>query len=173
MPLISVNTTHSFLLRRVRALGLASAALLSIYALAGCANATATMAAGLGLLNLTTISATGKSLFDHTTEAYISSNYPDVVEVDCSVIRYTERGSYCIDLAKRPLVTSHAPVYCYRTIGNVECYREPDTRRTTRPLEDAPAPLAIDPVAAMDPAELQATISMQPVDDPRSNASIN
>ncbi len=175
MPLIPTEPAPSTLLHRVRALGLTSAAVLSICALAGCAASTAPTAAGLGLglLNLATISATGKSLVDHTAEAYISSNNDDIVEVDCSTIRYMERGAYCIDLADKPLVTSPVPVYCYRTIGNVECYREPDTRRTARPLEDSPAPLAIDPVAAMDPAELRATVLMQPMGGPLSSTGTN
>ncbi len=60
-----------------------------------------------------------------------------VTGLDCGVIHVENGRDYCIDpeadaeLARQRMA---APLYCYKTIGKVECFATPDPRRQTQPL---------------------------------------
>jgi hypothetical protein len=60
-----------------------------------------------------------------------------VTGLDCGIIHLEEGKEYCIDPeaeAEMARQRMPPPVYCYKTIGSVECFATPDPRRQTQPL---------------------------------------
>ena len=79
---------------------------------------------------MTTV-ATEKPLSDHFVSFFSGKN--------CSVVRREKGQTYCEEDELR----SAAPkVYCYRSIGGVNCYDRPDPfdGQSYRPLEETPPP---------------------------------
>jgi hypothetical protein len=70
-----------------------------------------------GILQAEVVSlvATGKTASDHIVSLSTGK--------DCSTIRAKDEGQYCV--SKNPPI-QRPDVYCYRTLGQVSCYREPD-----------------------------------------------
>ncbi len=93
--------------------GLAAALVVCVFALSGCTGAETLMFVGS---NSVSKMKTGKTLPDR----FMSS----VFDLDCSVGNLAKTGDYCQDY---PPVQVTAPVYCYQTIGGVDCYDSPDT----------------------------------------------
>ena len=87
-------------------------ALLCAVSLSGCG----TVAVVEGASTITS----GKTMSDHIV-SFASGK-------DCSVVR-TEQGlTYCVE--DQPVVNQDR-IYCYHSLGDVVCYNEPDTRRTS------------------------------------------
>ncbi len=101
-------------------------ALLAAAALAGCG-----AIPGLAQIEGATVVATEKPLSDHLMSFLSGKN--------CSVIRREKGQTYCEEDELR----SAAPkVYCYRSIGGVNCYDRPDPfdGQSYKALEETPPP---------------------------------
>ncbi|MCP4393261.1 MAG: hypothetical protein GY804_03185 [Alphaproteobacteria bacterium] len=59
---------------------------------------------------------TDKTLSDHLISSYTNK--------DCSSVRYSEGGEYCVDTVEIPSAM-YEKLFCYRTIGEVSCYDRP------------------------------------------------
>lgn len=73
------------------------------------------MTSGLLQAEVVSLVATGKTATDHIVSMGTGK--------DCSTIRAKDEGQYCV--SKNPPI-QRPDVYCYRTLGQVSCYREPD-----------------------------------------------
>lgn len=73
------------------------------------------MTSGLLQAEVVSLVATGKTATDHVMSLSTGK--------DCSTIRAKDEGQYCVS---RNLPIQRPDVYCYRTLGQVSCYREPD-----------------------------------------------
>lgn len=86
------------------------------------------------------------------------------LDVSCSPFNLLSDGSYCVSNYKP---TDRQEVWCFKTLGGVECYREPDPYSLEgRALPDAPRPLA-DPRMPMSPPGRRSNpqqIAVMPVD---------
>ncbi len=60
---------------------------------------------------------------------YVASALTDM---DCSVLHLEQDKSYCLDPAEEP--PPQPKTYCYRTIGNVDCYASPPDPYSSRPV---------------------------------------
>lgn len=70
------------------------------------------------------------------------------LDVSCSPFNLLSDGSYCVSNYK---ATDRQEVWCFKTLGGVDCYGEPDPYSLQgRALPDAPRPLA-DPRMPMSP----------------------
>jgi len=73
------------------------------------------------------LNQTGKTASDHFVSA--------VTGEDCSVLRYTKNGKYCLTEAEVAANEArlHRPYEgtCYRVRGNVTCYDQPDAQHTS------------------------------------------
>lgn len=92
-------------------------------ALAACDRASQAMLAGASLV---TYVHSDKTIGDHVaTWAF---------DKDCSTLTLAQGEGYCKDwgseeelaAAEAEAVAAQASTYCYRTLGSVSCYREPD-----------------------------------------------
>lgn len=80
-----------------------------------------------GVASIASFGETGKGLADHAVSYQTGE--------DCSLVHVDERRDYCIDHnAEDQLALTPPPSYCYRTLGSVECFTRPDTRRDTPAL---------------------------------------
>lgn len=71
-------------------------------------------------------------------------------DVECSVFNILEAGEYCVSRFKP---TDRDEVYCFKSLGGVDCYAERDPYQLAgRSLPTAPRPLA-DPRMPMAPPE--------------------
>ncbi|MGB8275846.1 MAG: hypothetical protein WCF16_11350 [Alphaproteobacteria bacterium] len=61
---------------------------------------------------------TDKGITDH-----VMSN---MMHKDCAANRLFKEGKMCRDDDSATLVAQQAPVYCYRTLGEISCYASPD-----------------------------------------------
>jgi len=107
-----------------RSLPLALTAPLLALGLAACDPASQAMLAGASLV---TFVHTDKTIGDHvTTWAF---------DKDCSTLTLANGEGYCHDFvteeeraaAEAEAAAQQAGTYCYRTLGGVDCYRQPDT----------------------------------------------
>lgn len=73
------------------------------------------MTSGLLQAEVVSLVATGKTASDHIVSMSTGK--------DCSTIRAKDEGQYCV--SKNPPI-QRPDVYCYRSLGQVSCYREPD-----------------------------------------------
>lgn len=104
---------------------------LSVSACSGPLFLGATTAASLGSLGYSK-----KTLTDHV--------YSAMVEKDCSMVALETTGEYC---PPPPRPVDYSKTYCYRSIGDVDCYDIPDPGRNhNRPIADPhlPPPPAYD-----------------------------
>ncbi|TCS60145.1 hypothetical protein [Varunaivibrio sulfuroxidans] len=62
----------------------------------------------------TSVILTDKTIGDHIVSHYSGKN--------CSSVRLEQGRTYCVEDEANPV----ADVYCYRTLGNVTCYKNPD-----------------------------------------------
>jgi hypothetical protein len=73
------------------------------------------------------LNQTGKTVSDHLVSA--------VTGEDCSVLRYTKNGKYCLTDAEiaQDLARLHRPYEgtCYQVRGNVACYKQADATHTS------------------------------------------
>ena len=106
---------HARLFRRLP--GTAAAGVLAPMILAGCSSlvetaATASASAG-GVVSVATLVNTDKTIPDHVISL--------VTGHDCSLVRYSDGGYYCVKPAapNKPIETR---LYCYRSIGAITCY---------------------------------------------------
>ncbi len=82
-----------------------------------------------GVATATSFAYTDKAPSEHVADM--------VTGLDCGVIHLEQGKKYCIDpeaeaeLARERMAP---PLYCYKTIGKVECFATPDPRRQTQPL---------------------------------------
>ncbi|MCC7166907.1 MAG: hypothetical protein IT565_04980 [Rhodospirillales bacterium] len=99
-------------------------------ALAGCDAFTEQYPQTSGYLGVELVSlvATGKTASDHLMSMATGQ--------DCSTIRAKEEGRYCVSRLGDPI--KKPDVYCYRTLGKITCYKEPD------PYGDAAEPIGLD-----------------------------
>jgi len=73
------------------------------------------------------LNQTGKTASDHVVSA--------ITGEDCSVLRYTKRGKYC--LSKAEVAAEEARLHrpyegtCYKVRGNVACYDQADATHTS------------------------------------------
>ena len=96
---------------RLRALAAAAA----LIGLTACGELTGLAVVGAGVVSL---SATKKLPLDHVA-SWVSGK-------DCSVVVQAETGRYCRDEADATQMVAAAPLYCYRTLGEITCYAAPD-----------------------------------------------
>lgn len=73
------------------------------------------MTSGFLQAEVVSLVATGKTASDNVMSLATGK--------DCSTIRAKDEGRYCV--AKNPPI-ERPDVYCYRSLGQVSCYREPD-----------------------------------------------
>lgn len=103
------------MIKRLSKLALAALPLLA----AGCGYDIATgqypVTSGILQAEVVSLVATGKSASDHIVSLSTGK--------DCSSIRAKDEGQYCV--SKNPPI-QRPDVYCYRSLGQVSCYREPD-----------------------------------------------
>ena len=99
--------------------GLAAATLaLATAACGGPGVSAGVMAAGTPVVlggALLTLPQTGKLPTDHLASWATGR--------DCSVLHYEQEGAYCKDA---PIQIDHRSLYCFKTIGAVECHQRPD-----------------------------------------------
>jgi hypothetical protein len=73
------------------------------------------------------LNATGKTASDHLVSAITGD--------DCSVLRYTKNGKYCLSQAELAAEDArlHRPYEgtCYKVRGNVACYDQTDAEHTS------------------------------------------
>ena len=97
----------------------------------GCATASIVPPAVIaGTIEGVSLNQTGKTMSDHIASW--------VTGQDCSILRYTKDGKYCVtaaELAKQD-AELHRPYYgtCYRVRGNVTCYDQADATHTSETL---------------------------------------
>ncbi len=80
------------------------------------------------------------------TLTYAGITPPDIITSaitgkECSLLKYEQGEPYCS--SEEEATGPELPLYCYRTIGDVDCYRTPADPYLTRPLpndESIPAP---------------------------------
>ncbi|MDY0884053.1 hypothetical protein ACFPL7_13685 [Dongia soli] len=89
-------------------------------ALSGCQLTTG--AAVYGLVEGSSLNQTGKTASDHLASL--------VTGQDCNILRYQQTGKYCLSSAELAQMEAAErrdnAAYCYRTIGEVWCYDNPD-----------------------------------------------
>lgn len=107
---------------RARHRVLAPAALLVALGLGGCSPTTVV---GIDVLTLNT---TRKTVGDHIASG--------VTGKDCSLINLEKTGTYCPE----QLVVDRSRLYCYRTIGDVECHHIPDPYKNGNTALASPPP---------------------------------
>jgi hypothetical protein len=87
---------------------------------------------GLDILSLTT---TGKTLDDHLFGA--------AAEEDCSTVRLSQGGPYCVPFAQ-PVAMVSQTTYCYKSLASASCYPVPlasdQARYTGSRVDMVPAP---------------------------------
>lgn len=107
---------------RVALLSLVSAGML-----AGCAGPE--MAVASATVGLVTLNATKKTVTDHIVSATTGR--------DCSIISWTETGVYCPE----QVVVDRSNLYCYRTLGGVDCHHLPDPYKNSQTALASPPPV--------------------------------
>lgn len=107
---------------RIALLSLASAGML-----AGCAGPE--MAVASATVGLATFTSTKKTLPDHIVSATTGR--------DCSIISWTETGVYCPE----QVVVDRSNLYCYRTLGGVDCHNLPDPYKNSQTALASPPPV--------------------------------
>lgn len=94
--------------------------LASPLALGGCEITTA--GAVYGLVEGSSLNQTGKTASDHLIST--------ITGQDCNLLRYQQTGKYCLSSAELAQMDAASrrdnAGYCYRTIGLVTCYDQPD-----------------------------------------------
>lgn len=95
--------------------------------LAGCAGPE--IAAVGAAAGLATFTSTKKTLTDHAASA--------VTGRDCSLISWTETGVYCPE----QVVVDRSNLYCYRTLGGVDCHTLPDPYKNSQTALASPPPV--------------------------------
>jgi len=90
------------------------------FALGACDPMTATL---LGV-NAVSFAMTDKTPIDHVASW--------VTGLDCSTHQQVNTHHYCSDPS--PPKVAEAPLYCYRTLANVTCYKEPDPTASSNRL---------------------------------------
>ncbi|MEQ8710366.1 MAG: hypothetical protein RIC36_15360 [Rhodospirillales bacterium] len=90
------------------------AVLLGVLLLGGCAGLS--LAGLAGTAEVASVVNTDKTLTDHVASSLTGR--------DCSTIKVKTRNQYCIDPNSIP--PAPEPVYCYRSLGDITCYREPN-----------------------------------------------
>jgi hypothetical protein len=98
------------------------------FALAGCeAVGVLPPAAIAATIEGVSLNASGKTMSDHLVSA--------VTGDDCSVLRYTKNGKYCLSAAEIAAEEArlHRPYEgtCYKVRGNVACYDQTDAEHTS------------------------------------------
>jgi hypothetical protein len=58
---------------------------------------------------------------DRTLTDHVASN---LTGQDCSTVKINTRGQYCVDPNAIP--PAPPPVYCYRSLGDITCFNEPN-----------------------------------------------
>jgi len=80
-----------------------------------------------GTIEGVSLNQTGKTVSDHIASGITGD--------DCSVLRYTKGGKYCLteaELAREEAIQRRAyDGSCYRTRGSVTCYTEADAQHTS------------------------------------------
>lgn len=102
------------------------------------------LVAGAGIA---TLIATDKTITDHVVSL--------VKDEDCRTTAYFETGHYCQPHAEEVVTVVREPVYCYRTLGDVDCHAMPNpyggraqpvsqtfSRQVVRRASDEPGPTA-------------------------------
>jgi hypothetical protein len=71
---------------------------------------------------------------------------------DCAADRIVKDGKMCRDDDTATLVAQQAPVYCYRTLGEITCYSTPDPYKAVADMVQSPHDLPpIETAARRDP----------------------
>jgi hypothetical protein len=96
--------------------------------LAGCETIGVLPAAGIAAaIEGVSLNASGKTVSDHLVSAITGD--------DCSVLRYTKNGKYCLSDAEIAAEQArlHRPYEgtCYKVRGNVACYDQADAEHTS------------------------------------------
>jgi hypothetical protein len=102
--------------------------LLGGLALAGCQTLGVLPAVAIaGTVEGVALNQSGKTVSDHLVSA--------ITGEDCSVLRYTKNGKYCLTDAEiaQDLARLHRPYEgtCYQVRGNVACYKQADATHTS------------------------------------------
>jgi hypothetical protein len=77
---------------------------------------------------MVSLTSTKKTLGDHVVSGATGE--------DCSVISFTETGSYCPER----VTVDRSRLYCYRTLADVECHNIPDPYRNGNVALASPPP---------------------------------
>lgn len=76
-----------------------------------------------------TLTATKKTVTDHIVSAATGR--------DCSFVSWSETGEYCPE----QIVVDRSDVYCYRTLGGVDCHNLPDPYKNSQTSLASPPPV--------------------------------
>ncbi len=96
--------------------------LVCLMALGGCAAATP-----FGAVEAASVMASDKTLSDHAISV--------VSGKDCSILRREQGRTYCAEDEVHPV---YRKMHCYRTLGRVTCYDQPDARYQRVDQENKP-----------------------------------
>jgi hypothetical protein len=100
--------------------------------------------AGLVALNAISYLETDKGVGDHIMSK--------MMHKDCAADRIVKDGKMCRDDDTATLVAQQAPVYCYRTLGEITCYSTPDPYKAGAEMVQSPHDLPpIETAARRDP----------------------
>ena len=84
--------------------------------------------------------------FVNTDKTLVDHGVSFAQDKDCSALYWAEEERYCRDGAETedvPIEPASAGPYCYRSIGSIVCYRQPDPNASTQALVVPPeAPYA-------------------------------
>ncbi len=84
--------------------------------------------------SMLTLPQTKKTPADHVMSA--------VTGRDCSVLHYEQDGSYCQDAPKE---IDRRSLYCFKTLGGVECHQRPDPYYGNERTLASPPPRPVEP----------------------------
>ncbi len=96
--------------------------------LGGCLVQSGVVLSGAALYSLTT---TDKLPHDHLVSAATGA--------DCSIVAFEQTGQYC----PPELAVDRSDVYCYRTLGGVDCHLIPDPYRNGNRAIATPPPARV------------------------------
>lgn len=102
--------------------------LVAVLALTGCAGAPFLLA-GVGAADFASTTSTKKTLVDHAVSSATGEN--------CSLVAFSETGTYC----QEKITVDRSNLYCYRTLGGVDCHNLPDPYRNGDTALASPPPI--------------------------------
>lgn len=97
---------------------------LAMWALSGCAPYVGA--------DVVTLNSTKKTIADHVVS--------NATGEDCSTVKWSQGENYC----QAKVVVQRPPVYCQKTLGDVECHDTPDPYRNGAVALASPPPVRVE-----------------------------